>query len=599
MAATIVRIFLAVSYALWWFAWPIDAQTENSLWYSYDLDGIQVGYARVSYTTGEDACHKKKFKFRKTAGETVAEDCSAVLNKDYTLRSAYLSQQAQQQQFWVITVADGTVIQTGDRVVTLPAGAFYLEVEDFLRATVIQRPSRGKPYAGTILATDRTSLSAVNAHYLGQTQICVNFQSYRAHQFKVKTDELKDFWAMAFLDETGTLLGYQLGKFSVFAVPECHALKIQRQREPLPAPVIFDAHRFAELHLKISAAHAAIFPESAHQTVRDEYVVLSARPQPAEVSVERIAREKSEYLKAVHGISLVHPLIVKYAPQARKGGSNSVSISRNISQWVYRHLLVERSPAGQELRAAFGMSSDTPALVASLLCRANGIPARVVAGMVYAPGKLACESWAEAYLGEWYPLYRGKIEVGARFLAIYPDSLWCERERVPDVDVAVVEVVKNQKRLRMDSRSTYMDEEGAKVADWLLGISYTAPKDWKAAAKNMWSDSSLFQSESGDIMLLKVFQTPKPLAEVLGPLQERMSEHGKLEILWQQPRVFPGGEGLEVAVKSPSSQFFYRAFVAERENKGVLLLLIVSEANMVKEEKGFQGLISSLRFLVD
>jgi hypothetical protein len=97
--------------------------------------------------------------------------------------------------------------------------------------------------------------------------------------------------------------------------------------------------------------------------------------------------------------------------QARKitgGPSDPLTDAEKITAWVYRSLnkrMVDTTSALDTLRSLEGECQAHAGLAAALF-RAEGIPAKVVSGIVYSAdiGGFAYHSWNEIYLGRWVPV---------------------------------------------------------------------------------------------------------------------------------------------------------------------------------------------------
>ena len=589
---------------LWVIVWLCSicpAAQSNGLWYTYAVGLLQIGYAQVSYTAHDsgEVIQKKKVRFKKIEGQTEEEDYSAVLANDYSLRSAYLTiETPREKTVWIITASDKIVIQTLDKLLTLPGQKIYLEVEDFLKSLIREKLVFNKVYAATVLATHRKGLTRVKVRYLGQETISVQGADRPCHAFKVATEEVGNFWANAWFDLQGNLTGYRLGAFRLFPVNVACALQIQQERAALAMPFIFDPQKISRVDLKIAASELTVLPSGPYHTVKLPYVSLNRPPRPhGPIAFAELAKRQETYLHADTTIPSQHPLIVKYAEAARNRAPEPIAATTNIAQWIYRQLVFgQATPAAVEIAQLFGLSRDTPALATVAMCRASGIPARLMSGLVYYPGKLAYETWAEVWLKEWIPLYNGAPADCACLWPLFPDIAWMQAEHIPRFSLIIERVVKQNKALEIANLENYWRDSDGKLADALLGIACDKPAGWQITTKDLASDTLLFHSQQGSAMFLKVFALPKPLTQVLQSLQDKMGNEKSLEVVWQQPRGFPGGEGIEVALKSQTSSMLYRAFVAEQHNKGVLVLLVISSENELREaEHGFQAVIASLR----
>jgi len=138
----------------------------------------------------------------------------------------------------------------------------------------------------------------------------------------------------------------------------------------------------------------------------------------AEIIVNQLAKESYSLLIPVKDRKFVEDL--KPEPLIQSDNTEIIDVARNIvgdeknafkatqliSRWVYNNIKKEFSPdisnALQTLKSGRGDCGEHSALTVALL-RAVGIPARIVAGVVYWPdgGGFAYHAWVEAYVGEW------------------------------------------------------------------------------------------------------------------------------------------------------------------------------------------------------
>jgi hypothetical protein len=138
----------------------------------------------------------------------------------------------------------------------------------------------------------------------------------------------------------------------------------------------------------------------------------------AEIAIQQLAKESyvpsipidnsefEEYLKPEPLIQSDNAEIVDLAKSIIGDEKNVFTAAQLISNWVYHNIKKEFSPdisnALQTLKSGRGDCGEHSALTVALL-RAVGIPARIVAGVVYWPdgGGFAYHAWVEVYVGEW------------------------------------------------------------------------------------------------------------------------------------------------------------------------------------------------------
>ena len=115
----------------------------------------------------------------------------------------------------------------------------------------------------------------------------------------------------------------------------------------------------------------------------------------------------SEYLEATEEIQADHARIRSRARRIVRRKRDPVEQARAVNRWVYRHVEgAEFSNYETALDVLVHLEGDCTehALLFVALCRAAGLPAREVSGLVYAgPAERAfgMHRWAQVYVGAW------------------------------------------------------------------------------------------------------------------------------------------------------------------------------------------------------
>ncbi len=185
---------------------------------------------------------------------------------------------------------------------------------------------------------------------------------------------------------------------------------------------------------------APVFSSNRYQDVKRDgktysLTLGSTRPKlaarlefPLEVTDERA----KHYLSPTLLSQSDHPLIVERAKKIVDGSGDAIEAATRIVQWVYTNLekssgTISSASSIQALRARIGDCTEHAALVVAL-CRAVGIPARNVRGIMYfvargAP-RAGYHAWAEIWLGVWTGVDATIPEVGtaARYILLYVDE---------------------------------------------------------------------------------------------------------------------------------------------------------------------------------
>ncbi len=113
------------------------------------------------------------------------------------------------------------------------------------------------------------------------------------------------------------------------------------------------------------------------------------------------------YLLPERGVDSDNPAIMERAANTVKPAKTLWDAARAINLWVHRNIEYDASTGGalETFNSQKG-DSRAKALLCTALCRAAGIPARVVSGVIWADGPID-HAWVEVYLDEkagWGPI---------------------------------------------------------------------------------------------------------------------------------------------------------------------------------------------------
>ena len=85
----------------------------------------------------------------------------------------------------------------------------------------------------------------------------------------------------------------------------------------------------------------------------------------------------------------------------------ALRLARRLNDWVYKNIEkrpIPGMPSALDVLAARQGDCNEHAVLMAALCRAAGIPTRVVAGLVYLRGRFYYHAWNELYLNDWVPV---------------------------------------------------------------------------------------------------------------------------------------------------------------------------------------------------
>jgi len=178
-----------------------------------------------------------------------------------------------------------------------------------------------------------------------------------------------------------------------------------------------------------------LFPKDDRQEVRKapngtpELVVRGPRGPRA---VSPLLQPPAEYLKSNHFIRSDDPLVKELARKATGQERSAWTKALRIEKWVHDNVKDKNftqafATADQVARTLEGDCTEH-AILASAMCRAAGVPARPVIGLVYVPSAEAMgyHMWIEVWIdGDWIALdpTLGQGKVGAAHIKI-SDHHW-------------------------------------------------------------------------------------------------------------------------------------------------------------------------------
>jgi hypothetical protein len=174
------------------------------------------------------------------------------------------------------------------------------------------------------------------------------------------------------------------------------AIKVPR---PLPDP-----RHLAHLSARVGGVGDLPIPSDRRQSFRDGVLRVEREPAPAASYTlpAQDARWRDD-LAATAFLQIDHPRIQAAAHTALAGETDAARAAERLRGWVYLEL--EKRPVAsipnalQVLDMGAGDCNEHAVLFAAL-ARAVGLPARVVAGIVYAEGVFLYHAWDEVWLGD-------------------------------------------------------------------------------------------------------------------------------------------------------------------------------------------------------
>ncbi len=162
----------------------------------------------------------------------------------------------------------------------------------------------------------------------------------------------------------------------------------------------------ALLKLRVTGAGRTTIPNAPpRQHLRRDLLRVVREPMPVAAPLDEMRQASlAPYLLAAPLIEADDPEIAARARAIVGDTDDGVVAARRLVHWVYAHVAKEPSvtvPSARAVLAAGRGDCNEHAVLLTALARASGIPARMVAGAVYANDGFYYHAWTELWLGAW------------------------------------------------------------------------------------------------------------------------------------------------------------------------------------------------------
>ena len=162
----------------------------------------------------------------------------------------------------------------------------------------------------------------------------------------------------------------------------------------------------ALLRLRVTGAGRTTIPNAPpRQRLEDDLLRIAREPIPAAAPLDGPRHAAlAPYVAAAPLIEADDPEILAQARAIVGDASDAIIAARRLVHWVYTHVAKEPSvtvPSARAVLAAGRGDCNEHAVLLTALARASGIPARMVAGAVYANDGFYYHAWTELWLGAW------------------------------------------------------------------------------------------------------------------------------------------------------------------------------------------------------
>jgi hypothetical protein len=188
--------------------------------------------------------------------------------------------------------------------------------------------------------------------------------------------------------------------------PENGALDLARKVAVPVAQAIADPRGRRSLRVRLGGISLERIPSDEEQRRDGEIlaIVRAAADEKGSYTLPHAGADQAEYLRATPFMQSEHPRLRAAAAEALRGETDALKAVRLLNQWVYDHLrkvpTVSVPNALQVLEAGEGDCNEHAVLLAAM-ARAAGVPARMVAGVVYLDRSFLYHAWCEMWLGRW------------------------------------------------------------------------------------------------------------------------------------------------------------------------------------------------------
>ncbi len=391
----------------------------GEVWLATYLLGKKVGYSVSKYERVSDGFRFSSLS-RLTLGmmgktQSVFSKSRVLTHPDLTLRSFEFEFSSQDGTFKASGVVNSgqLVINTnkGKRVLQLTRQIYPIEALG--RVIVDEHPKPGE--IRSYLTFDGTVLDTMPA----TVEVLAREELMGLSTLKLKVRRAK-FDVVVWVDENGMTVKEEspLGINSV-RVTEREALAGENGYTidvlrffAVPVDTIVDEpRRLRRVVLEVAGIDTTEFVlNSANQSVIgvSDSVILVSVVMPELLPVVRLPiQEEREFLKPTVSVQSDAELIKRKAKEIVGNTTDAIDAARVLMKWVFSSLGKEAvASIPNALGVLKNMKGDCNehSVLYAALCRAVGIPAKVVVGLVYLDSAFYYHAWNEVYLKKWVPV---------------------------------------------------------------------------------------------------------------------------------------------------------------------------------------------------
>jgi len=172
----------------------------------------------------------------------------------------------------------------------------------------------------------------------------------------------------------------------------------------IPTNVIESPRTLQRLRIRLRGASTWRVSDTEQRWAEDELTIARVPPGPTQTYALPARGAAASDLAATIFLQSDHPRVRTLAKEILAGETDAQRAAIRLNDWVYEYLdkvpTVSVPNALQVIESARGDCNEHAVLFAGL-SRAVGLPARVVAGLVYIDGAFLYHAWSEVWLGGW------------------------------------------------------------------------------------------------------------------------------------------------------------------------------------------------------
>lgn len=429
VVAVWIGLLLALAHSQWPHSTPLATDTNalpvsdrtDDVWTGVYMKGQKVGYGHTRITPAGDGYHVSDRSFLRLSVldhvESIRAVTQATTSADFALRTFDLTLDSGIGDFTV----HGTV-ENDSLLLRISSGGDTTEQHVALAEPLyLPESARAHLRAGglavgrsvTVRAFDPTAMEhqPLLLEVVAREPIALDGRSVDA--WKVR-ERFRGMETTAWLDDEGRTLREEgpLGTVvqredatrateggwgaDPFDLMSAVAIKVARP--------IADPRHARQLRARIAGLGEFSVPTDTRQTIRDGILQVE-QERPAEAGAYVLPYDGPEWrheLAATPFLQSDHPRVRDTAQGIVGNERDPLRAATRLREWVYREL--DKRPTAslpnalQVLETRAGDCNEHAVLFAAL-ARAAGLPARVVAGVVYADGAFLYHAWDEVWLG--------------------------------------------------------------------------------------------------------------------------------------------------------------------------------------------------------